>query len=87
MKFRYQKEVNNLVKLIDDYWIEKKISKKELNFNFSFTESASIAEMSGSWAVTSIVITFVFLSTWQLMSFSIDVAISYCSLEGSKALF
>ena len=29
MKFRYQKEVNNLVKLIDDYWIEKKISKKE----------------------------------------------------------
>lgn len=28
MKFRYQKEVNNLVKLIDDYWIEKKYLKK-----------------------------------------------------------
>ena len=42
MKFRYQKEVNNLVKLIDDYWIEKKISKKELNFNFSFTDEKKV---------------------------------------------
>ena len=36
MKFKYEKEVDKLIKLIYDYWIKEKITKKDLDSNFSF---------------------------------------------------
>ena len=34
----YRKELEKLFKLIKNYWIKKKMTKKELNSNFSFTK-------------------------------------------------
>lgn len=38
MKFKYEKEVDKLIKLIYDYWIKEKITKKDLDSSFSFTD-------------------------------------------------
>ena len=44
------------------------------------TESAMVAEISGSWSVTSMVMTLVFLSTVQLMLLPMLCAMLYCIL-------
>jgi len=38
----YRKELEKLFKLIKNYWIKKKMTKKELNSNFSFTDEEKI---------------------------------------------
>ena len=42
MKFKYEKEVNKLIKLIYDYWIKEKITKKDLDSSFSFTDEKKV---------------------------------------------
>ena len=38
----YRKELEKLFKLIKNYWLKKKMTKKELNSNFSFTDEEKI---------------------------------------------
>jgi len=42
MKFKYEKEVDKLIKLIYDYWIKEKITKKDLDSSFSFTDEKKV---------------------------------------------
>ena len=42
MKFKYKKEVDKLIKLIYDYWIKEKITKKDLDSSFSFTDEKKV---------------------------------------------
>ena len=42
MKFKYEKEVDKLIKLIYDYWIKEKIKKKDLDSSFSFTDEKKV---------------------------------------------
>ena len=39
---KYEKEVDKLIKLIYDYWIKEKITKKDLDSSFSFTDEEKI---------------------------------------------
>ena len=39
---KYEKEVDKLIKLIYDYWIKEKITKKDLDSSFSFTDEKKV---------------------------------------------